>query len=66
MNKKLKDFKEFIKNKKIAVIGLGISNTPLIKYLLGLNANITAFDMAEESQLQNTLQQLSKYGNDYF
>jgi len=67
MNKKLDEFKNFIKNKKIAVLGLGISNTPLIKYLLGLNANITAFDMVEESQLQNTLQQLKKYGKfDYF
>lgn len=67
MNKKLEDFKKFIKDKKIAVIGLGISNTPLIKYLLGLNANITAFDMAEESQLQNTLKQLNKYGKfNYF
>ncbi|HHV95490.1 MAG TPA: UDP-N-acetylmuramoyl-L-alanine--D-glutamate ligase [Clostridiaceae bacterium] len=67
MNKKLEEFKKFIKNKRIAVLGLGISNTPLIKYLLGLNADITAFDMAEESRLQNTLQQLKKYGKfDYF
>ena len=51
MNKKLEEFKKFIKNKRIVVLGLGINNTPLIKYLLGLNADITAFDMAEESSL---------------
>ena len=67
MNKKLEHFKEFIKNKKIAVIGLGISNTPLIKYLFSLNGNITAFDIAEESQLQHTIIELNKYGKlNYF
>ena len=33
---KLDEFKESIKNKKITVIGIGISNLPLIKYLVSL------------------------------
>lgn len=33
MNDKMELFKNDIKNKKIAVIGLGISNKALIKYL---------------------------------
>lgn len=45
----LNDFKGYIKNKKVAVIGVGISNKPLIKYIYNLGANITAFDIAEES-----------------
>ena len=32
-NQKLKEFEEYIKFRKIAVIGLGVSNLPLIDYL---------------------------------
>jgi len=62
MNNKVENFKNYIKNKKVAVLGLGISNTPLIKYLMGLGVNITAFDIAEESQLQHTILELNKFG----
>lgn len=55
MNRKLEEFKEYITNKKVAVLGIGISNTPLIKYLAGMGVEITAFDMAEEEQLRETL-----------
>ncbi len=43
-NEKLKKFKEEIKGKRVAVIGLGVSNIPLVKYLLTLDAKITVFD----------------------
>ena len=43
-NKKLNEFKEEIKNKKIAVLGLGVSNIPAIKYLNKLGAYIYAHD----------------------
>lgn len=51
MNNKLEKFKNDIKNKKVAVLGIGISNTPLIKYLANLGVDITAFDKADESKL---------------
>ena len=52
MNLKLKNFKETIKDKKVAVLGLGISNRPLIKYLNKISVeDITGFDrMQEDSQ----------------
>lgn len=51
MNNKLNDFKTYIKNKKVAVLGIGVSNIPLIKYLYGLGVNITAFDKSCKGDL---------------
>ena len=34
MKRDFKEFKEFIKNKKVAVVGIGVSNIPLINFLL--------------------------------
>ena len=33
VNEKLNEFNEYLKNRKVAVIGLGVSNIPLIDYL---------------------------------
>ena len=46
-NIKLKEFKKEIKNKKIAVLGLGVSNIPAIEYLNKLGAHIYAHDSKE-------------------
>jgi UDP-N-acetylmuramoylalanine--D-glutamate ligase len=56
-------FRSFIKNKKVAVLGIGISNTSLIKYLSKMEVDITAFDMAEEEQLKDIILQFKDYGN---
>ena len=47
-NIKLDDFKNSIKGKRAAVIGVGISNVPLIRWLYKLGAEVTAFDRLEE------------------
>jgi len=47
MNKKVEEFNNYLKSKKIAIIGAGVSNIPLIEYLSNLNANITLFDEKE-------------------
>ena len=41
---KLDEFKYNVAGKNITVIGIGISNLPLIKYLVSLGANVTACD----------------------
>lgn len=46
-------FKQFIKGKNVAVVGIGISNRPLIDFLLRLGAQISAFDKKTEKQLGN-------------
>ena len=38
-NKKLEKFEEMLPNQKIAVIGLGVSNIPLIDYALMVKGN---------------------------
>ena len=38
MNEKLVEFENRIKTKRVTVIGIGISNLPLIKYLRKLGA----------------------------
>ena len=64
-------FKQTIRGKRIAVLGIGISNTPLIRVLSQWGADITAFDRSEPEALHATLGQLQepdiKYclGKDY-
>ena len=42
------EFKNFINGKKVAVVGIGVSNIPLINFLVKLGARVTAFDMKNE------------------
>ncbi|NLJ71255.1 MAG: UDP-N-acetylmuramoyl-L-alanine--D-glutamate ligase [Clostridiaceae bacterium] len=52
MKRKFSDFKNWLQDKKIAVIGLGISNQPLLRLLAEQNLNISAFDrMAADSDV---------------
>ena len=44
MQREFTEFKEFIKDKKTAVVGIGVSNIPLIYFLVKLGAKVTAFD----------------------
>lgn len=43
-NEKLKEFNEYIRFRKIAIIGLGVSNLPLLDYLYENKAQVTVFD----------------------
>lgn len=58
MGKDFKEFKQFISNKKVAVVGIGVSNIPLINFLLDLGAIVTAFD-------QKTKEDLGEVANDF-
>lgn len=48
-NMKLIRFKDYAKGKRVAVIGIGISNRPLIKWLNAIGMDIVAFDRLEEN-----------------
>ena len=66
-NKKLEDFESKLKNQKIAVIGLGVSNIPLIDYLYQKNTNVTVFDDREEEKLeQNVINKIKDYGFKFY
>ncbi|MCI8999466.1 MAG: UDP-N-acetylmuramoyl-L-alanine--D-glutamate ligase [Clostridia bacterium] len=44
MNEKLKEFNTYLNKRKVAVIGLGVSNEPLLDYLYKFSADVTVFD----------------------
>ena len=48
--REFKEFKSFINGKNVAVVGIGVSNIPLINFLVKLGAEVTAFDMKEENE----------------
>lgn len=51
MKKPFNEFKEYIKGKKVAVVGIGVSNIPLIRFLVKLGAKVTAFDKKNREEL---------------
>ena len=62
INKKLQEFETYIRNKKVAIIGLGVSNIPLLDYLYNLEASITIFDKKEENLMQlDVKEKIKKY-----
>jgi UDP-N-acetylmuramoylalanine--D-glutamate ligase len=65
LNAHLETFKKYITGKKVAVLGIGISNTPLIKYLAKLGASITAFDKAGREKLNDRITELKGYNIEY-
>ena len=44
INKKLEEFNKFLDSKKVAIIGMGVSNLPLLDYFYDKNAKVTVFD----------------------
>lgn len=60
MKKDFKEFKSFIKDKNVAVVGIGISNIPLIHFLVNLGAHVTAFDRKDELALGEPGEELKK------
>lgn len=62
MKKKFSEFKSFINGKNAAVVGVGISNRPLINFLLSLGAEVTAFDEKDENKLGMIAEELRKNG----
>ena len=44
VNEKLKIYREYLNGKNVSVIGVGISNIPLIGFLLDAGANVVARD----------------------
>lgn len=61
-NEKLKEFNEYIKFRKVAVIGLGVSNLPLLDYLYEKKAQVTVFDERTIDEIpQNIIDKINTY-----
>ena len=62
INDKLIEFNNFLNKRKVAIIGLGVSNIPLLDYLYQNNAKVTVFDDKEIDQIpKDVLNKLTKY-----
>lgn len=62
-NEKLKEFEEYIKGKKIAIIGVGISNLPLIDYFYEKQSKVIIFQSKEIDK--NILEKINNYKMEY-
>lgn len=61
-NKKLEEFEKYINSKKVGIIGLGVSNIPLIDYMYEKNAKVTVFDNREKEEIPTEImQKIEKY-----
>lgn len=66
INRKLEEFNKYISNKKIAIIGIGVSNIPLLDYFHQNNAKVTIFDRKTLDKLDNkVVEKISNYNIDY-
>ena len=66
-NEKLEQFNKFASGKKIAIIGLGVSNLPLLDYFHNLACKISVFDNKEKVELdKDIIEKIDKYDIQYF
>ena len=62
-NEKLNEFNDYIRYRKVAIIGLGVSNLPLLDYLYDKKANVTVFDEREYDQIpKENIEKITNYG----
>ena len=62
MNSKLQEYLETQRGKRVAVIGIGVSNTPLIRLLAGTGARVTACDKMSRRDLGPLADELEGLG----
>lgn len=66
INKKLEEFNEYIRFRKVAVIGLGVSNLPLLEYLYEKKAQVTVFDERTMDEIPSeTINKINTYEFSY-
>lgn len=58
MSSLFENYKNYIKDKRVAVLGIGISNTPLIRFLKSMDVDVTAFDKSEYEKIESVLEEL--------
>ena len=63
VNEKLIEFNEYLRFRKVAVIGLGVSNLPLLDYLHDKKAIVTIFDDRTIDELsKDIIDKITNYG----
>lgn len=67
INEKLLEFNEYIRFRKVALIGVGVSNLPLLEYLYNLKARVTVFDEKDLDRIdKNILDKIRAYGFEFY
>lgn len=62
-NEKLKEFNEYIKFRKVAIIGLGVSNIPLLDNMYDKKAKVTVFDERDNTKIpKEIIKKIENYG----
>lgn len=63
INNKLEEFNKYIVNRKVAIIGIGVSNIPLLEYFNKKGAKVTVFDRRTIENIdKNIIDTISNYG----
>lgn len=66
-NEKLEEFNNFVNGKNIAIIGLGVSNIPLIDYFYEKKAKVTVFDNRSIDKIEeDVIDKIKNYNFNYF
>ena len=66
INGKLIELNNFLQKSKVAIIGLGVSNIPLLDYMYNLKANVTVFDDREIDKIpKEVLDKVTDYHFDF-
>ena len=66
-NRKLEDFNNNLSGKKIAIVGIGVSNIPLLDYFHQFNVELSIFDKKDEKEISKDLKnKINKYKIRYF
>ena len=66
INKELIELNNYLKNRKVAIIGLGVSNVPLIDYMHKVGAKVTVFDnRAIEDIPKDTVKKITDYAMEF-
>ena len=62
MRLSIQEYLESMQGKRVAVIGIGVSNRPLIELLLKHGINVTACDKNERASFEGAIEELEKLG----
>ncbi len=66
VNDKLEEFNNYIRYRKVAIIGLGVSNLPLLEYFHEKKAKVTVFDSREIAEMpKEIMDKITEYSMEF-
>lgn len=66
INEKLVQFNTYLRNRRIAIIGLGVSNIPLLDYFHDKKAQVTVFDSRDIEKIpKNVMDKITEYSMEF-